>query len=243
LKKRLELVRQQVQKACQRCGRQPSAVTLVGVTKGVPPEIINEAIALGLTDLGENRVQEARAKQLVLGSRFKASGTCLEPPASSLQPVRWHLIGHLQRNKAKYAVELFDIIHSVDSRGLIEELDRHATRRAQAMETLIQVNVSGEATKSGCRPEETETLASAIRQSTHLSLTGLMAIAPFSDNPESVRPVFQQLRRVRDELASALSLHPAALSLSMGMSQDFEVAIEEGADIVRIGTAIFGKRD
>ena len=255
LREQFEDVRERIHQACQRSGRDPASVTLVGVTKGVDVGDVREAIALGLSDLGENRVQEARAKQLALGSRLKAEGKSLEPSASSLQPVRWHLIGHLQRNKAKSAVELFDAIHSVDSNELIADLDRHAARLAQGsrlkaegkdvrrpLSVFLQVNVSGEASKFGCRIEDAVLLARRIAQTSHIPLAGLMTIAPFCDNPEDARPQFRRLRVLRDDVASALSLQPSALSLSMGMSQDFEVAIEEGADIVRIGTAIFGKR-
>jgi pyridoxal phosphate enzyme (YggS family) len=236
LRERLERVLERIQQACQRCGRDPSSVTLIGVTKGVPPALIQEAIALGMTELGENRVQEAREKRLVLG------------PTPG---VRWHLIGHLQRNKAKDAVELFDVIHSVDSLALIQELDRRVTGRP--LEVMVQVNVSGEATKFGCRPDEAVSLAEAVRRTTHLMLRGLMTIAPFAEDADAARPHFRRLRLLRDELASSFQLPrpdhsqrrggPASsFRLSMGMSQDFEVAIEEGADVVRIGTAIFGER-
>ena len=131
LKDQLESVRRRIQAACQRCGRHPSSVTLIAVTKGVSLERMQAAMAAGLTDVGENRVQEARQKQDALGSRLEAPGSSLQPPASSLQPIRWHLIGDLQRNKAKHAVELFDLIHSVDSHPLIEELERHAAKQAR----------------------------------------------------------------------------------------------------------------
>ena len=239
LKQHLDVVRRRIHEACRRCGRLPSAVTLVAVTKGVPADGIQEAIALGLTELGENRVQEARAKQLATGFRPQASGTALEPAAGSRQPVRWHLIGHLQSNKAGHAVELFDVIHSVDSLALVEELERQAERRGRSIGVFVQVNVSGEQTKCGCHPDEACALARAVNRCAHLRLNGLMTMAPFTQDPEEARPHFRRLRQLRDETATALSLQGAALSLSMGMSQDFEVAIEEGADVVRIGTAIF----
>ena len=255
LRQRLAHVHEQIQQACQRPHRPPSSVSLVAVTKGVPAEMIREAIALGLTELGENRVQEAHLKLKALGSRLKADRASLEPPALSLQPVRWHLIGHLQRNKVKDAVELFDVIHSVDSLALIDELERHAAKTAQGprleaegksrkfpFPVFMQVNVSGEMSKFGCRLEEALPLARQIIALPHVRLAGLMTIAPFVENPEAARPHFRRLRQLRDDLATAFSLQPSALSLSMGMSQDFEVAIEEGADVVRIGTAIFGPR-
>lgn len=236
LQHNLALVRRRIQAACQRAGRPGSAVTLVGVTKGVTVEAIRNAAALGLADVGENRVQEARAKQLALGARLQApgNGAGLEPGAVSLQPVRWHLIGHLQRNKAKLAATLFDVIHSVDSLPLIEEL---AKTPGAPIEVWIQVNVSGEATKFGCRPEEAASLAQAAAHAPRLTLAGLMTIAPFTEDPERARPHFRRLRQIRDALGLS------DLKLSMGMSQDFEVAIEEGADLVRIGAAIFGPRE
>jgi len=261
LKKNLERVRQRIHEACQPSGPDPASVTLVCVTKGIPVETIRDIVALGVTDIGENRVQEARQKWPALGSRLRAEGNSLEPPASSLQPIRWHLVGHLQRNKAKDAVDLFDVIHSLDTVAVAEELERQAAKKARGsrfkaegksleprasslepLEVFIQVNVSGETTKFGCPPDETLVLARTINQCPHLHLKGLMTLAPFTDNPEQARPYFRRLRELRNDLALALSLEPSALSLSMGMSQDFEVAIEEGADLVRIGTAIFGNR-
>jgi len=244
LRDRLDHVRQRIREACQRCGRDASSVTLIAVTKMVDATTIREAVALGLRDLGENRVQEAQEKRRAVGDG-----------------VRWHLVGHLQRNKAKPAVELFDAIHSVDTPELVEELDRQASRqgrgvgqgaggrgRTHPLQVLIQVNVSREATKSGCGVDEVHDLAQHVMRQPNLQLAGLMTIAPFADNPEAVRPVFRRLRALRDELQQALppvphAPRPVPLLLSMGMSQDFEVAIEEGADIVRIGTAIFGARD
>jgi len=204
-------------------------VTLIAVTKGVTLELIREAAALGLTDLGENRVQEAQAKRSQL--------TPADPQ------LRWHLIGHLQRNKAKQAVRLFDVVHSVDSLALLDEL-----RKAVALSTrpplpvFLQVNVSGEATKFGCAPEAVSTLARAAAGDPAMPLAGLMTIAPLGGDPEQARPHFRRLRELRDDVAGALACEPSTLRLSMGMSQDFEVAIEEGADFVRVGTAIFGAR-
>ena len=243
LAENLHRVRERIQGACHRAGRNPSSVTLVCVTKHVPLERIREAVALGVTDIGENRVQEARDKRAVLGSRLKVQG--LEPRTLNLEQVRWHLIGHLQRNKAKHAVDLFDVIHSIDSVELVEELECQAAKRVQGSRlkrVLIQVNVSGEATKFGCRPEQARTFADAIRTLPHLKLSGLMTIPPLVDDPEQARPHFRRLRELRDEVATSLNLEPSTLNLSMGMSHDFEVAIEEGADLVRIGTAIFGTR-
>jgi len=216
-------------------------ICLIGVTKGVTVESIQAAAAAGLTQVGENRIQEAQEKRAQLDGRA-APGVTL----------RWHLIGHLQRNKAKAAVTLFDVIHSVDSAELVEVLDRqaslrrcvHPSTKAQGergrVKVFIQVNGADEATKHGCRPEETEGLAKQVEGSQHLSLAGLMTMPPYSEDPEASRPVFRQLRELRDGLRDRLGV--SNLGLSMGMSQDFEVAIQEGATMVRVGTAIFGDR-
>ena len=253
LSENLARVRARIQQACQRFGRDPASVTVVCVTKGIALEAIQEAVSLGVADLGENRVQEARAKQIALGSRLEAGGQGIEPSASSLQPMRWHLIGHLQRNNAKDAVRLFDVIHSLDSVALAEELERQLEKRTQdsrlktqreaSLEVFLQVNVSGETTKFGCTPEEAPSLAQAIGRLSHLRLVGLMTMAPFVEHPEQARPYFRRLRLLREEcLHSSLITHHSSLLLSMGMSNDFEVAIEEGADVIRIGSAIFGAR-
>ena len=233
LRDNLQRVRERIHEACRRTGRPPSSVTLLGVTKGIPVEVIRDAVALGLTELGENRVQEAREKHIALGSRLEAEG----------KSVRWHLIGHLQSNKIKLALELFDVIQSVDSLRMIQELVRHMPERLTLLEVFVQVNVAGEATKFGCSPQDTKELVEAIQQSRQLQLKGLMTIPPFSANPEDSRVHFRRLRELRDALSQ--SLHHSitqSLLLSMGMSQDFEVAIEEGADLIRVGTAIFGAR-
>jgi len=226
LRDNLARVRARIQEACRRAGRDPSSVILVAVTKTVPVDAIRQAVSLGVSELGENRVQEAREKRARLADA----------------PVRWHLIGHLQRNKARHAVELFQAVHSLDSAALAGELERQAAGQAGrgTLDVFVQVNVSGEATKSGCRPEEALGLARQVVECRHLRLAGLMTMAPFLDDPQQARPQFRQLRILRDEMQAQLG-HPS-LQLSMGMSHDFEVAVEEGADVVRIGTAIFGER-
>ena len=240
LRERIAAVRERIAKACQRCGRDPATVALVAVTKGVDVPTIREAIALGLRDLGENRVQEARAKIQDAGYKMQDPEKQLHPASGILHPVKWHLIGHLQRNKAKEAVELFAVIHSLDTTALAEALERHAAAADKEVEIFIQVNVSGESTKFGCAPDEAQALAKTVTQLPHLHLRGLMTIAPFAEQPEAARPVFRQLRGLRDEVTSPLHLPPSTFCLSMGMSHDFEVAIEEGADVIRVGTAIFG---
>ncbi|MBI4341434.1 MAG: YggS family pyridoxal phosphate-dependent enzyme [Candidatus Omnitrophica bacterium] len=257
----LDDVRERIASACRRAGRHPTAVTLIGVTKTLPVSVIQEAIRCGLADVGESRVQEAAAKRQELEARFRVEGSGLrvvaqnpEPRTQNAFPVRWHLVGHLQRNKAQRAVELFDVIHSVDSLALIGELERHAAEVAQGsrfkaegksvrrLEVFLQVKIVQEPTKFGCAPGDAVALARLLNSCTNLRLKGLMTIAPYSADSEDARPHFRRLRELRDDVASALSLEPPALSLSMGMSHDFEVAIEEGADFVRIGTAIFGER-
>ncbi len=226
VKENLEQVRARIAAAAKRVGRDPAGVRLIAVTKGVPVPHIEEATACGIQDVGENRVQEAQEKRFSLRpfDKLRAGGSKDE------RVIRWHLIGHLQRNKVKQALEFFDCIHSVDSLELIAALSRIERK----LPVLIQVNVSGEATKHGCTPEEAAKLVEAVRASNNLDCQGLMMMAPYSDNPESARPFFRRLR----ELAGRMKLK----ELSMGMSSDFEVAVEEGATMVRIGTAIFGGR-
>jgi len=211
-------VQERVAVACQRAGRPPAAVTVIAVTKTVAPALIAAACELGIRHFGENRVQEAAPK--IKGLSY------LEPRPT------WHMIGHLQSNKAKTAIELFDMIHSVDSVRLTEVLSRHTHTNVPV---LLEVNVAGEASKTGFAVNEVETALSAIRRLPHLEVKGLMTIAPMAADAEVVRPVFRQLRLLRDRLGLE--------HLSMGMTDDFEVAIEEGATMVRIGRAIFGERN
>ncbi len=212
---RIAHVRERVQGAAERAGRSPADVTIVAVSKSVAPQAIEEAAAAGIAHLGESRVQEAAAK--IPGLRELS--------------VTWHLVGHLQTNKAKTALELFDIIHSVDSLHLAEILSQRAQR---PLPVFLEVNVTGEASKLGFPPEDVAAAAQAVARLPRLDLRGLMTVAPWVRDPEAVRPVFRRLRRLRD----AISLR----ELSIGMSDDFEVAIEEGATLVRIGRAIFGER-
>lgn len=241
---RINQVLERIARAAARANRDPAAITLVAVTKTHPPEVIAEAIAAGARDLGENRVQEAALK--------------IPPLAAAYPDARWHLIGHLQRNKAKSAIELFDMIHSVDSLRLAETLNRHLQERAavqgpaaRRLPILLQVNVSGEASKEGfdlpggianragleaLLPEVERILALPS-----LEVRGLMTIAPIVADPEQARPFFRALRELRDELARRFPRADWA-ELSMGMTDDFEAAIAEGATIVRVGRAIFGER-
>ena len=237
---RIAAVRSRIAAAASRAGRSPEAVRLVGVTKTHPPEMVAAALAAGLTDFGENRVQEAEAKIAAL--------------AEQRSRITWHLIGHLQSNKARRAAALFDVIHSVDSLRLAEVLGRRLGEQGEdagARAVLLQVNVSGEHSKEGFDLAGWEGRQAAldafiadverILALPHLRVRGLMTIAPWGANPENARPVFHSARRLRDLLAQRF---PAAdwAELSMGMTDDFDVAVEEGATIVRVGRAIFGAR-
>ncbi|HHV43242.1 MAG TPA: YggS family pyridoxal phosphate-dependent enzyme [Firmicutes bacterium] len=217
----IEEIQRKIAQAAKKSGRTAKDVTLVAVTKSVAAEVINQAIAAGISDIGENRVQEAREK------------------FSSLAPVRRHMIGHLQTNKVNQAIELFDLIHSVDSLRLGEAIARRAARQGKVMPILVQVNISGEATKYGVAPEETLALVRALSGFVSLEVAGLMTICPAVEDPEEVRPYFRQMRLLKEEIEQ--QGFPLKY-LSMGMSGDYEVAVEEGANMVRIGTALFQKR-
>lgn len=227
----LTKVRERIGAATARSGRSADEVRLVAVTKTVPTDIASLGIAAGLTDLGENRVQEARAKHRDLADRHPE--------------VRWHLIGHLQTNKAGLSAETFDLIHSLDSPRLARALDAAAERRPGGpadIDVLVQVNVAGEESKFGVPPAAAEGLVRLASGLPRLRVRGLMTIAPLSDDPEEVRPVFRALARLAREI-ERLGLPGVSMDLlSMGMSQDYEVAVEEGANLIRLGTAIFGPR-
>ncbi|HEY1203489.1 MAG: YggS family pyridoxal phosphate-dependent enzyme [Bryobacteraceae bacterium] len=219
LRDRIEEVEARILEAACRAGRRREEIALVAVTKTFPAAAIAAAYALGLRDFGENYVQEFEAKA----------------PSDPLPGARFHLIGHLQGNKSNRAVELFDVIQTVDSVRLARRLNDAPCRRAQPLEVLIEVKLTEEPAKSGAEPERVPALAAALAAFPNLHLTGLMTMPPWSDDPETSRPYFRRLRA----LAARLGLP----QLSMGMSQDFEVAIEEGATIVRVGTALFGARE
>lgn len=225
-----EAVVQRARAAALRAGRDPRQVTIVAVTKTHPAEIAAAAVRAGITDLGENYVQEMLAKQ--------------EQVDAEVGPgkVRWHFIGHLQRNKAKYLVGRCHLVHSVDSSELASELDRRAAKAGVRQAVLIEVNVAGEASKFGVAPEGVVQIARQVAALEHLELQGLMTVEPLVEDAEACRPVFRRLRELAEECVEAGLPAEAMRHLSMGMTQDFEVAIEEGATIVRVGTAIFGPR-
>ncbi len=218
-------VRERAAAAARRAGRDPSAVRIVAVSKTKPVALIAAAVAAGVTDLGENYVQEAATKI----------------PAISA-PVTWHFIGHLQRNKASRAVELFDVIQTLDSAALAEALQRQAERRGRTVRVLIEVNLGGEASKTGVAPAAAEALLAAVGHHRALRVDGLMAIPPPAPSATAARPYFRALRELRERLLPAAPTNAPLRDLSMGMSDDFEAAIEEGATMVRIGRAIFGER-
>jgi PLP dependent protein len=210
-----------------RCNRSAKDISIIAITKTHPPERVREALACGATDFGENRVQEAERKIEEVG-RSQA---------------RWHLVGHLQTNKARRAVKLFDVIHSLDSVELAQRLDRLCDEENRdLLPVLVQVDLGKEQTKSGVDEDGLFELVATVEACRKLKLIGLMTVPPYFDDPENVRPFFRRLRELRDEIKERGSFGNSSGELSMGMTHDFEVAIEEGATMVRIGTAIFGER-
>ncbi|MBI5396106.1 MAG: YggS family pyridoxal phosphate-dependent enzyme [Verrucomicrobia bacterium] len=218
----LEKIHARIASAAGRVGRDPSGVLLVAVSKKCPPECVRAAVEAGQATFGESRVQEAKAKVSHL------SGS-----------LHWHLIGHLQTNKARDAVELFEMIQSVDSVRLARELDRWAERAGRRMAVLLECNVSGEGSKFGFKPDEVGAVLPELNAMQRLEIRGLMTMAPFFKDPQQARPAFRALRELRERLQQQQGI--PLPELSMGMTNDFEVAVEEGATVVRIGTAIFGE--
>jgi len=219
-------VRGAIEQAAGRAGRNPADVTLVVVTKTFDDQTVRDVIAAGAADIGENYVQEARAKIETVGR----------------QAARWHFIGGLQKNKAKYIVRLFDLVHSVDGADLAAEIDRRAKIEGRVMDVLIQVDISREAQKSGVMEEDLAGVVREIAPFSNIAVKGLMGMPPFGREPEASRPYFRRMRELFEEVASMKIPRVEMTELSMGMSNDFEVAVEEGATIVRVGTAIFGQR-
>lgn len=219
-------IKQRIAAAAARSHRPPDAVKLLVVTKTIPPMLIEEAISAGITALGENYVQEAKEKITALGSK-----------------IEWHMIGHLQTNKAKYVVKLFDYIHSVDRLDLAMEIDKRAGVAGRKINILIEVNVSGEKTKNGIEAAKAIDLLQAISGLDNIAVKGLMTMAPYSSDPENSRPCFSALRNLQQKIIKERIAGIRMDELSMGMTDDFEIAIEEGATIVRIGRAIFGERN
>jgi hypothetical protein len=223
IEENIRKIKERVALVCSRVDRDPAAITIVAVSKGRSVQEIEEAAAAGITGIGENRIQEAALKYKELtGAQIK-----------------WHLVGHLQTNKAKDAVKIFDLIQSVDSPHLAVEIDKEAAKINKVQDILIQVNTSGEVTKFGLKPDAAVEVIKEITGLKNISIKGLMAIAPLSDNPEQTRPYFRALRELRDKLVQLWTVDCGLWTLSMGMTDDFEVAIEEGATMLRLGRALF----
>lgn len=226
MKDRYDSIMTRVAAAAKACGRNPESIRLVAVSKTQPVEAVVRAVDAGMTMFGENYIQEARRKIEALAS----------------VPLSWHFIGHLQSNKAKIAVKLFDLIHSVDSEKLAAELNKQAGNIGKIQDILLQVNTGMETTKSGGAPADILQLARKISEFENLRLRGLMTIPPLYNEPEKVAPYFRMLREISDRIAAADLPNTTMAELSMGMTGDFETAIREGATLIRIGTAIFGER-
>ncbi|HQA60767.1 MAG: YggS family pyridoxal phosphate-dependent enzyme [Tepidanaerobacteraceae bacterium] len=225
LKQNIQQIKKRIEAAAERSGRNPEDIYLIAVTKNFSAELIQEAVDNGIVFLGENRVQEAKSKvDLVKGN------------------IEWHLIGHLQRNKVKTAIDIFTMIQSLDSWRLAEEIQKRAQQADKVIDVLVQVNIGSEETKYGIDPDDTEVFIEKVATLPNLKVRGLMAIAPFKENPEDVRAYFRHLREIFQSIKEKSIENVSMEYLSMGMSNDFEVAIEEGANMVRIGTGIFGTR-
>ena len=223
----IQKIQNQISLAAESCGRNPETVTLIGVSKRKPVALIEEAITAGHKDFGENYIQEAMDKIDIIG-REKAV---------------WHFIGHLQSNKARFAVKYFDLIHTVDKLKLAREISKQAGKIDKIQDILIQINIAEEATKSGAEADQVKDLAGEISELPNVRVKGLMCMPPFFDDPELARPYFRQVSQISRDI-SAMGLDKVEMAhLSMGMSNDFAVAVEEGATLVRVGTAIFGRRE
>ncbi|HTK39179.1 MAG TPA: YggS family pyridoxal phosphate-dependent enzyme [Pyrinomonadaceae bacterium] len=228
MRKNLDEVLGRIEKAAQRAGRSSNDIELVAVSKTHPAEVLRAASAAGVTVFGENKVQEGEAKIVEIGR----------------DAAEWHLIGHLQSNKARKAVQLFDVIQSLDSVELAKRLERNCIEDARTeLPVFVQIDLAGEATKSGIAENDLPNLVECLKTCKCLKFHGLMTVPPYFEDPDDVRPYFRKLREIRDKLLSRNAFTNGRGELSMGMSHDFEVAIEEGATVVRVGTAIFGDRD
>jgi PLP dependent protein len=225
---RIQTIREKIREAALRVGRDPADIRLVAATKTVSPAGLEEAYAAGVRIFGENRLQEAQEKRRILGPR---------------EGLVWHFIGRMQRRKLKEIVESFALLHSVESLEQANGINAAAERLGIRQEVLLEVNVAGEASKGGFIPQELEAGIEELDRLPHVAIRGLMTLPPWKENPEEVRPYFTQLRQLRDRFARHSWTRVRMGELSMGMSRDFEIAIEEGATMVRIGTAIFGERE
>lgn len=244
---RYGIVLDRIERAAAKAGRRGQQVVLVAVTKHAEPEQILQLVQAGHRDFGENRVQQLLQRAPMIDervARMRALGAALgADPAARPEPIRWHMIGQLQRNKARQVADACRLIHSVDSLKVAEELQEIGLKREKPIEILLQVNCSGEAAKAGCPTPALLHMVEQIHSMIHLNLRGLMTIAPDSENPEQSRPVFARCRELFEEVRSQGLVGKSFNILSMGMSNDYEVAIEEGANIVRVGSSIFGQPD
>jgi len=228
IKENLFLTKQRILKVCSKINQDAGKITIIAVSKGRTLEQIKEAIDAGINDIGENRVQEARSKY-----------SHLQTLASSLQPIKWHMVGHLQTNKVKDAVRIFDLIHSVDSLRLAEEIEKQAGKINKIQDILIEIRTSPEENKFGLKSDEAIEVIKEISKFKNINIKGLMTVAPLVDNSEKTRPYFRMLRELKDEISKCGILKSGFGILSMGMTDDFEIAIEEGSNMVRLGRAIF----
>lgn len=222
----IDRVRERIAAACTRAGRRPEDVTLVAVTKTFPPDWVREAVRAGVCDIGENYVQELLSKREALAE----------------EPVRWHFIGHLQSNKVRYVADWVTMVQALESVSLARELDARAARAGRTIDTLVEVNTTGEASKYGVAPDQVLPFVRSLEEFQGIRIRGLMTIGPFLPDPEGSRPMFRLLRELRETLSRHRQQNLDPIHLSMGMTGDFEVAVEEGATLLRIGTALFGSR-
>ncbi|BEP29486.1 YggS family pyridoxal phosphate-dependent enzyme [Helicovermis profundi] len=226
LKNNIDNIRENIKKACDSTGREISEITLIAVTKTIDESIVNESLKYDIFDVGENRVQEIQRKY----DNIKSG-------------VKWHLIGHLQTNKVKYIIEKVDLIHSVDSIKLAKEIDKRAREIGKVMDILVQINVAKEESKFGINEENIDEIINELSKLNNIKVKGLMNIAPFDENVEKIRNDFKKMKEIFDSLSNKLYNNVEMLYLSMGMTNDYMVAIEEGANMIRVGTGIYGKRD
>ena len=226
IKENLKIVEENIVQACERAGRDPKEVTLIAVSKTKPNEMIEEAIDYGMKDFGENKVQEMVEKMDTISEK-----------------INWHLIGHLQRNKVKYIVDRVCLIHSVDSLRLAEQINEEAKKKDVVCNILIEVNIANEESKFGVSREELKSLLGEIKKLTNVQVKGLMTIAPFVEDPEDNRKYFREMHKLFIDMSHEIADNIKMEILSMGMTGDYQVAIEEGATMVRVGTGIFGERN
>lgn len=225
IKENIVQLKKQVVDTCEKIGRNPEDVQIIGVTKTIDPDRINEAIACGITDIGENRVQEIMNKY------------------DAVSNVHWHMIGHLQTNKVKYMIDKVKLIHSLDRITLAEEINKRAKQHNITIEALLQVNVAQEDTKFGLDCNEVDDFINKVQEMENIKISGFMTIAPYAEDPEEVRTVFKRLKSMFEEVKAKKMQGVEMKYLSMGMTNDFKVAIEEGSNMIRVGTGIFGQRD